>query len=204
MLYGSGAQSLADGINSTLLEVWHERDHADPSKEPEWYTKQSAQELLDDYFRKFPTLKRWIDKVHKQIKDYGFVYSPFGRKRRLPNHKSTDKGVVAECLRSGLNALAQSASSDHMVLSAINANKQLKLAKLDFKMLALVHDSMLVEVREDQVQEAEPIILSCMQADWGLCIPGVPIGVGMDSEEGGSSDYSCGKLAKQYKEVAEL
>lgn len=204
MLYGSGAQSLADGINATMLEVWHSRDNADPALEPDWFTKQSAQELLDDYFRKFPTLKRWIDNVHKQIKDYGFIYSPFGRKRRLPNHKSTDKGVVAECLRSGLNAIPQGASSDHMLLSAMNANIKMKELGLDFKMLALVHDSMVIEVREDQVSTAEKTAMSCMQADNGLCIPGVPIGVGIDSEEGGSEDYSCGKVLKQYPEVAAL
>ena len=204
VLYGSGAQSLADGINSTLLEVWHERDHADPSKEPKWYTKQSAQDMLDDYFRKFPTLKRWIDKVHKQIKDYGFVYSPFGRKRRLPNHKSTDKGVVAECLRSGLNAVPQGASSDIMVQAAINMRKLIRINNWDIKIIALVHDSMVMEVREDLVDIAEKNAAACIQKDYGLFIEGAPMGYGIDSEDGGSQDYSCGKLAKSYPEVAEL
>lgn len=204
MLYGSGAQSLADGINKTMMEVWISRDNMSPLLEPEWYTKESAQSLLDDYFRKFPTLKKWIDSVHKQIKDSGFVYSPFGRKRRLHNHKSTDRAVVSGELRSGLNAIPQGASSDHMLLSVMLANRKLKELKLDYKIIALVHDSVVVEVREDQVELVEKIIVESIQTNCGLGIEGVPVGVGADSEEGGSEDYSCGKLKKAYPEIALL
>ena len=204
MLYGSGAQSLADGINKTMMEIWHTRDNMASYLEPEWYTKESAQALLDDYFRKFPTLKRWIDSVHKQIKDHGFIYSPFGRKRRLHNHKSSDRAVVSGELRSGLNAIPQGASSDHMLLSVMLANRKLKELKLDYKIIALVHDSVVVEVREDQVELVEKIIVESIQTNCGLGIEGVPVGVGADSEDGGSEDYSCGKLATYYPELVAL
>lgn len=209
VLYGSGAQSLADGINATLLEVWHKNG----GPEPEWYTKESAQVILDDYFRKFTTLKKWIDKMHKQIRDYGFVYGFFGRKRRLPNHNSVDKGVVSECLRSGLNALPQGASSDIMLQAAINMNKRIKSNGWDMKILALVHDSMVLEVREDLVSLAETNAAECIQQPYygfdnannftTLFIKDSPIGYGIDSEKGGSGDYSMGKLKKSYPEVYE-
>lgn len=203
VIYGSGAQSLADFINKELMEVWHSKG-GKKEDEPVWYTKESAQQILDDYFSKFPTLKRWIDKVHKQIKDYGFVYSPFGRKRRLPNHKSTDKGVVAECLRSGLNAVPQGASSDIMVQAAINMRKRIHANNWDIKIIALVHDSIVMEVREDLVDIAEKNAAECIQQNYGLFIEGAPMGYGIDSEDGGSVDYSCGKFSKEFKELAEL
>ena len=209
VLYGSGAQSLAEAINSALLEKWH----SEGGLEPEWYTKQQAQEILDNYFKKFKALKKWVDKVHKQIRDYGFVYGFFGRKRRLPNHNSVDKGVVSECLRSGLNALPQGASSDIMLQAAINMNKRIKSNGWDMKILALVHDSMVLEVREDLVPLAEKNAGECIQTIYygfdesGNKVPmaigeNYPMLFGVDSLKGiGSGDYSMGNLLKQYPEV---
>lgn len=211
VLYGSGAQSLAEAINSALLEKWH----SEGGLEPEWYTKQQAQEILDNYFKKFKALKKWVDKVHKQIRDYGFVYGFFGRKRRLPNHNSVDKGVVSECLRSGLNALPQGASSDIMLQAAINMNNRIKKNNWDIKLLALVHDSMVLEVREDLVPLAEKNAAECIQTIYygfdesGNKVPMAigekyPMLFGIDSAEGvGSGDYSMGNLIKQYPEVYE-
>lgn len=203
VLYGSGAQSLAEYINKTLLEVWHENGGA-KEDEPDWFTQEKAQAVLDDYYRKFKQLKKWIDQTHKQIKDYGFVYSPFGRKRRLHNHKSQDRGVVASELRSGLNAIPQSASSDIMLQAAVAMHREIKANNWDIKIIALVHDSMVMEVREDLVKLAEVTAAKHIQADYGLMIEGSPMGFGIDSEEGGSEDYSCGKFKKEYPEIAAL
>lgn len=203
VLYGSGAQSLAEYINKSLMEVWVANGFK-KADEPVWFDKEDAQKILDDYFRKFPLLKKWIDSVHKQIKDYGFVYSPFGRKRRLHNHKSSDKGVVSGELRSGLNAVVQGASSDALLLGAMLLNKKIKELGLDAKIIALVHDSVVAEVAEKDVEQYSALFLVCMQTDFGVCIPGVPMGFSFDSEEGGSEDYSCGKLKKAYPEIAAL
>lgn len=203
VLYGSGAQSLAEYINKSLMEVWVANGF-NRANEPEWFTKEDAQKILDDYFRKFPVLKKWIDSVHKQIRDYGFVYSPFGRKRRLHNHKSSDKGVVSGELRSGLNAIVQGASSDALLIGAMLLNRKIKELGLDAKIIALVHDSVVAEVAEKDVEQYSALFLTCMQTDFGVCIKDVPMGFSFDSESGGSTDYSCGKLAKYYPELVTL
>jgi hypothetical protein len=59
-------------------------------------------------------------------------------------------------------------------------------------------------VREDCVDTYGEILVTCLQSDRGCSIPGAPIGVEFDSEEGGSLDYSCGKLEKSYPKVAAL
>lgn len=211
VLYGSGAQSLADAINKSLLEKYH----MEGGIEPDYYTKEQAQEILDAYFRKFKTLKRWIDTVHKQIRDYGFVYSFFGRKRRLHNHKSQDKGVVAGELRSGLNALPQGTSSDVMLQAGIEMHRRIKANKWDAKIIALVHDSMVLEVREDLVDLVETEVGKCIQAPYygfapdGQLVPmwiadKYPMLFGVDSEKGGSVDYSMGNINEQYPEVARV
>ena len=211
VLYGSGAQSLADAINKSLLEKYH----TEGGVPPEYYSKEQAQEILDAYFRKFKTLKVWVDSVHSQIKNVGFVYGFFGRKRRLHNHKSTDRAVVSGELRSGLNALPQGASSDLMLQAAMQLNNRIKQCKWDAKIIALVHDSMVLEVQEDIVDIIIKNAGECIQLPfYGYNSRGEkaimwidekhPMLFGVDSETGGSTDYSCGKFAKEFPEMVNL
>lgn len=157
---------------------------------------------IETYFRRFPKLKRWIDASHAEIRSNGFVYNFFGRKRRLHNITSADRGVVAGEIRSGFNAIIQSVSSDHLLLGAVEANNVIKETGLDAQIFALVHDSVVAIVREDCVEDYSNILLECLQVDRGCSIPMCPIGVEFDSEEGGSTDYSCGKLDVKYPEIA--
>ena len=58
-----------------------------------FFSKNEASEVINDYFAAFHKLKAWIEKNQKFILTNGFTYSHFGRKRRLPNVKSTDQGI---------------------------------------------------------------------------------------------------------------
>ena len=159
---------------------------------------------------KFPKLKIWVDSCHEQIKQVGFIYSFFGRKRRLRNFRSTDRGVIGEEVRSGFNAIIQSASSDSLLLGVIDADNEILEKGLDIQIFGLVHDSIIALVREDLVDEYNEIIDRNIQKSRGnwdpangyLSIPGAPIGIDSDSEEGGSRDYGCGKLAKMFPFLA--
>lgn len=102
------------------------------------------------------------------------------------------------------NAIIQSVSSDHLLLGALEADKEIREKGLDISIFALVHDSIVAEVREDLVDVYDEIVIRNIQKDRGCSIPGCPIGVSSDSEDGGSADYSCGKLAKFYPQIAEI
>lgn len=192
ILYGSGAASVAEQVNLAKLAAG----------EPADCSKEDASGYIEVYFRRFPRLKNWIDSCHEEIRRKGFIYNFFGRKRRLHNISSSDRGVVAGEIRSGFNAIIQSVSSDHLLLGAIEANDVIKACDIDAKIFALVHDSVVAMVREDQVDVYSEILVSCLQKDRGCSIAGAPIGVEFDSEEGGSVDYSCGKLEGAYPNVA--
>lgn len=100
------------------------------------------------------------------------------------------------------NAIIQSVSSDSLLLGAVDTDIEIMEKGLDANIFALVHDSVVAEVREDQVTEYLEILVRNVQTDRGCSIPGYPIGLEQDTEEGGSVDYSGGKLAKSYPEVA--
>ena len=178
---------------------------AGPKKISEQVTKDSgtyfstsqAKEVIEDYFKQFHKLKKWLDDCKKLIEKQTYIYSFFGRKRRLPNVRSTDKAIAAHEVRSGINSLVQSVASDVNLLGAVDAHKEIcerGYAK-NMKIFALVHDSILAEVDDDYVQEYSDILLRNVQKDRGLSIPGCPIGCDFDVDE----DYSLGKFKKQYE-----
>ena len=175
---------------------------AGPAKISEQVTKDSgkyfspaeAKGVIDDYFMAFPKLKSWLSNTQKFIQANGFIYSHFGRKRRLPNVFSQDKGIASHEVRSGVNALVQSVASDVNLLGAIDMQKYIVKTGMKAKIFALVHDSILAEVPEDEVELYSKKLQEFVQADRGLSIPGAPIGC--DFDVGG--DYSMGKFEKFY------
>jgi len=178
ILYGSGPQKVADTVN----------------KEGGSMTISDAQEVIKQYFNTFKKLKEWLNERKGFISQNGFTYSFFGRKRRLPNVFSSDKGIAAHEVRSGINMEIQSLASDINLLGAIDTTKEIKARGIDANIFMLVHDSIVALVREDQVDLYKAIVSKNTQKDRGCSIPGFPIGV--DQEVG--DDYSFGKFEKVY------
>ena len=175
---------------------------AGPSKISQQVTKDSgtyfsvseAKEVIGDYFGSFHRLKKWIETNQKFIESNGFVYSFFGRKRRLPNVLSEDAGIRSHTVRSGLNFLVQSAASDINLLGAIDTHKTIKAYGMKSRIFALVHDSILAEVPENEVEEYSEILKNAIQLDRGISISGAPVGCDFDVHD----DYSLGKFEKMY------
>jgi DNA polymerase I-like protein with 3'-5' exonuclease and polymerase domains len=158
------------------------------------FSKGEAQEVINDYFGTFKALKRWLKKSEEEIAAHGYVYSHFGRKRRLRNITSSDAGTVAHEIRSGINFLIQSPSSDINLLGAIDMQKIIETKKMDASIFALVHDSILAEVKESEVEEYCQLLKNCIETDRGLTIPGCPIGTEFEVGD----DYSFGKFEEKF------
>lgn len=204
ILYGSGPAKVAESVNIALLE--QSLQTGEPFVP---CTVEDAKGHIDTYFRKFSRLRKWINEAHEQIRQYGFIYNFYGRKRRLRNFQSSDRGVVAGEVRSGFNAIIQSASSDSLLIGVMEADKEIMATGMDAEIIGLVHDSIIAIVREDLVDAYHELIDRNVQGlrynAWDkepLTIKGCPIGIESDSEEGGSRDYSCGKMDKAYPFIA--
>lgn len=139
--------------------------------------ESEAEDVISDYFRTFYRLKSWMDSRLQFIKTYGSTYSVFGRKRRLKNVFSDNREVVGHATRSGFNFEIQSVASDINLLAATELQQWIKSNNKDIKIFALVHDSIVAEVREDLVEEYCIMMKLFTQKDRGIMIPGCPIGV---------------------------
>jgi DNA polymerase I-like protein with 3'-5' exonuclease and polymerase domains len=143
ILYGAGPEKIAWQVTT---EARRDNPNADE------FTVGEAKDAIKDYFKTFSRLSRWIAENQAFITENGFTYSNFGRKRRLPNVFSSDRGIKGHTVRSGINFLIQSMASDVNLLAAIDMMNWIKVNKSSARMFALVHDSILAEVPEAEVE----------------------------------------------------
>lgn len=141
LAYGLGAKTLAGKLNCT---------------------EEEAQKLYDLYFHKMPTTKIWMDETHSKIVNQQFATSFYGRVRKLPGAKSTDRGKKYAAMREGLNHEIQSTSADITKIAMVRCEKA--IFGKGIRLLLQVHDELLFEVPETiPVQEAVDLIRKAMQ-----------------------------------------
>jgi DNA polymerase I-like protein with 3'-5' exonuclease and polymerase domains len=179
ILYGSGANKVSQTVSKATGES---------------YPVEQARDDIKQYFTKFNKLKNWLDTRKAFIEQNGYTYSFFGRKRRLPNVFSSDKGIAAHEVRSGINAEVQSLASDVNLLGAMRTANEIKERGLDAQIFMLVHDSIVALVKEEQVEQYCEVLKRNTQHQWGCEIPNTPIGVDQDIGD----DYSFGHFDEVY------
>lgn len=179
ILYGSGPAKVVESVN----------------KEGGNMTLSDAKEVISDYFNTFKSLKKWLADRKDFIEANGYTYSFFGRKRRLPNVFSQDKGIASHEVRSGINAEVQSLASDVNLFGAMDTQDEVNSCGLDAKIFMLVHDSIVALVKDEDVEAYKEILARNTQKERGCNITGCPIGI--DQEEG--KDYSFGKFEATYE-----
>ena len=166
IMYQAGPAKIAETVNKD-------------AKAGEEITSNQSKQFIQKYFNEARALKRFIDASNKQIETSAYIYSFFGRKRRLPEAKSPNRGVAQHAIRSGVNFLVQSVASDINVMGVIDLVKWIEDNNYleDIKPFTVEHDSIVSEVREDLVDEYIKNAKECIQRDRGLSIPGCPIKV---------------------------
>ena len=179
ILYGSGPQKVSDTVSKATGE---------------YYGIDRAKEDISAYFTKFKKLKQWLNSRKQFIEANGYTYSFFGRKRRLPNVFSADKGIAAHEVRSGINSEVQSLCSDINLFGAMETANELTARNVKANIFMLVHDSIVALVKDEDIPVYCEILKRNTQLDRGCSIKGAPIGVDQDI----GKDYSFGHFEEVY------
>lgn len=136
-----------------------------------------AESIIKQYYDTFSQLKQWIENIQDEIRSQGYIYSAFGRKRRVANVFSTDDYEHGHAVRSAMNFTLQSVASDVNLLAAIDTHEQFKKENIKAEIFGLVHDSILGQCHKDSVEQVQKILLINTQKDRNVGIPNCPIGV---------------------------
>lgn len=142
VVYGISAFGLSKNINSTPAE---------------------AKAYIDAYFEQMPEIKAYMDKTIAFAHANGFVETPFGRKCSVLGVNDSNKRLVANAERAAINAPIQGGAADIIKLAMNKIEAELTNRGLKTKMLLQVHDELVFEAPENEVDEALSIIKQYME-----------------------------------------
>lgn len=147
-------------------------------------SREEAQEFIDNYFNKFPTVRKYIDDCLIQAKNNGYVATIFGRRLYLPGLLSTNRNQVREAERIAINMPIQGSAADLIKIAMINIHKLIG-DDPDIRMMIQVHDELVFEIKETHLKEAGELIVREMKkalpAEYaGLVELEVEVGTGKD------------------------
>ncbi|TRW93299.1 DNA polymerase I [Candidatus Methylobacter oryzae] len=147
-------------------------------------SRNQAQSYIDLYFARYPGVKNYMDSVKEQAREQGYVETLFGRRLYLPeiNSRNAQRRQYAE--RTAINAPMQGTAADIIKRAMIAADQWLYSKTPDAKMIMQVHDELVFEIAQDQVDDCAETIRSIMCAAADLDVPlTVDIGVGNNWDE---------------------
>lgn len=125
-------------------------------------SRKEAGEYINQYFATYPGVKRFLDQAVAEAKEKGYSTTIYGRIRPIPELKSANFMQRSFGERVAMNAPLQGSAADIMKIAMIRIHEELKKRKLRSKMLLQVHDEVLVETAEEELDEVYGIIRESM------------------------------------------
>lgn len=126
-------------------------------------SEEEAQAFRKSFFDQFRMLPKWHAHQRAFVAKYGYVVSPFGRVRHLPDIRSRDREVRSEAERQAINSPVQSFASDMALWSCVRVQRRFDMMGLSARPVGTVHDAINFEVPEDEMAYALPVIKSTME-----------------------------------------
>ncbi len=152
LMYGMGSYRLARESDLTLAE---------------------ANQFIDTYFKRIPGVKKYIDSTERQAIEQGYVETLLGRKRyfrHLQDGKTSGQRVRGE-LRAAINMPIQGSAADILKIAMIQLHEKLNQSSLSAKMILQVHDELVLEVPDKEIEATTELVVETMQNAYQLNVP---------------------------------
>jgi DNA polymerase-1 len=133
--------------------------------------RKEAQEYINKYFDKYKGVKKYIEKTLEEARKKGYVTTLLGRRRYLPDIESKNNNLRSFAERTAINAPLQGTAADLIKKAMIGISRKIKERSLKTKMILQVHDELLFEVPEQELEEAKSLVQEGMSKALSLSIP---------------------------------
>jgi DNA polymerase-1 len=134
-------------------------------------SRKEAAQIIDDYFASFPTIRSFIDGTLESARRTGYVETIFGRRRYVPDVNSHNANIRAMAERNAVNAPIQGSAADIIKLAMIGVDSALRQQGLRARMVLQIHDELVLEVPEDEIQPVKRILTEQMEGVMALSVP---------------------------------
>ena len=132
---------------------------------------REAQEFIDRYFQRYQKVKDVIEEAKLKAHQTGYAETLTGRKRTLPEINTQDFFQRSAQERLAINTPFQGTAADIIKIAMISMDRWLYSQKLQTKMILQIHDELLFEAPQDEVDTVIPVIRSTMESVMPLCVP---------------------------------
>ena len=134
-------------------------------------TRKEAAKYIDDYFATYPGIKTFLDHAVTHAKEEGYVVTLFGRRRPVPELSSSNFMQRSFGERVAMNSPIQGAAADIIKIAMIRVNQRLKDQKMKSRLVLQVHDELLIEAYEPELDEVQKILKKEMEHAAELKVP---------------------------------
>ncbi len=142
-------------------------------------SRSEAKQMIDSYYQTYPMLKEFMNEQVLKARQNGFVETILGRRRHLKDINSNNAVVRGHAERNAVNAPIQGSAADIIKIAMINIDKALHEQNLRTQMLLQVHDELLFEAPEDELEVVAPLIRQLMESAVPTTVPLlVEVGIG--------------------------
>ncbi|TAJ30017.1 MAG: DNA polymerase I [Reyranella sp.] len=130
-----------------------------------------ARDYIAKYFQRYPGIRDYMEETKEYARKHGYVVTPFGRKVHLKYINEKSQGLRAFAERAAINAPLQGGAADIIKRAMIRLPSALVAAKLKAKMLLQVHDELLFEVPEKELDKTKDVTRKIMEGAASLTVP---------------------------------
>ena len=134
-------------------------------------SRKVAKTYIDEYLEQYSGIKKYMENTIEQAKKDGYVETLFHRRRYIPELQSKNYMVRQFGNRAAMNTPIQGTAADIMKIAMIKVYKALKENNLKAKIVLQVHDEMMIEAPEDEIEKVKEILTNSMQSAANLKVP---------------------------------
>ena len=134
-------------------------------------TRKEAAKYIEHYFETYPGIKTFLDQCVADAKEKGYAVTLFGRRRPVPELKSSNFMQRSFGERVAMNAPIQGTAADIIKIAMIRVSDELKKRNMKSRMILQVHDELLIEAAEEEVDEVKKILKEEMEHAASLLVP---------------------------------
>ena len=132
---------------------------------------KTAKKFLDNYLETFPGIKNYMDKIIKDAYEKGYVKTIMNRKRNIDELYNTNHMIKVQGERMALNTPIQGSSADILKKAMIDIYNEFNRLNLKSKMILQVHDELIFNVKNDELEKVKKIVINFMENAYKLNVP---------------------------------
>jgi len=134
-------------------------------------SREEAAQFIAAYFEKYPGVKQYLESTKEQARETGYVQTILGRRRFIPEINSSNRQVREAAERMAINMPVQGTSADIIKVAMINLYREMDKHRLKSKMLLQVHDELVFEVPEEELETMQALVPDVMSTALKLSVP---------------------------------